>query len=354
MLPPYELEKTEFRKAVKGYNVADVKEHIDFIVDKYTELYRAYNELEQKYAEAVAELQTYKNNEDAIRRALVTAQNNKKSIIDDANRRAEIILKSAKQNCERIISSFREQILRERNTLQILKAQVEQFKQSIFEQYQKHIEYLEEISPEHEAGSEWIMPDGKYAAKVLAQVMLDVERSEKESEAKKSGSKESEDFDLPIDDTTLDTLLSDKPEPEDEGRTAKEEEKEPVFESDPEIEKVREEIERTIQMGRRKEDGSGESYPFAPADPPDKETDGNIPIYTGSDAKGESEEDAKDDLSDAKTYGAPAVMLPGAPPPAPTEEDGDTLTFDRPPLKRPTSNYGDSSDTMVISSGPKE
>lgn len=205
MIPPYELENKQFKKAVKGYNTTDVDEHIDFIVEKYTELYRAYNELERKHAEVSAELEMFRNNEDAIRRALVEAQNTKSKIIKDATRRSDVILKSSKENCDRIIADFKEQINHERSTLATLKAQVEEFKYRIFSQYQQHIEYLEQISPDKDTGSEWNLPTSEFAGKVVAQIVLDVEKSELENEA----SKDSADIRTDDDNNALDTFVAD-------------------------------------------------------------------------------------------------------------------------------------------------
>ena len=202
MIPPYELENKQFKKAVKGYNVADVDEHIDFIIEKYTELYRAYNELERRYAEVSAELEVFRNNEDAIRRALVEAQNTKAKIIRDATRRSEIILKSSKENCDRIIAGFKEQVNQERITLSTLKAQVEEFKYRIFSQYQQHIEYLEQIAPDKDTGAEWNLPAHEYAGKVVAQIVLDVDKAESEA-AEGSDADEST-----VDQTALDTLVN--------------------------------------------------------------------------------------------------------------------------------------------------
>ncbi len=204
MIPPYELENKHFKKAVKGYNTTEVDEHIDFVVDKYTELYRAYNELERKQAELSAELEVFKNNEDAIRRALVDAQNTKAKIIKDATRRSEVILRSAKENSDKIIADFREQISSERATLATLRAQVEEFKFRIFSQYQQHIEYLEQISPDKDGATEWNLPVGEYASKVVAQIVLDVENADKKADAEDKARPRNDEDDL-----ALDTLVSD-------------------------------------------------------------------------------------------------------------------------------------------------
>ena len=207
MLPPYELEKNGFRKSMKGYNIAEVDEHMEFIIDKYTELYRAYNEIEQRCAEAESELAAYKKNEDAIRRALISAEREQKRIVDRAQERSRRILESARSHCDSILADFKEQIRQERNTLTTLKAQVEEFKQRIFSQYQRHIELLESISPDGDTGAEWILPDSDYTGKVLAQVVLDVEKSDTENAAKAPAP---EDLDISVsDDIALSTFLGD-------------------------------------------------------------------------------------------------------------------------------------------------
>ena len=68
MLPPYELEGKTFKRVMKGYNPAEVDEYLDFLIEKYKELYRAYSDLEKSHTAAKAELLTYKENESAIRK----------------------------------------------------------------------------------------------------------------------------------------------------------------------------------------------------------------------------------------------------------------------------------------------
>jgi cell division initiation protein len=148
MLPPYELEGKVFKKAMKGYNTLEVDEHIDFIIEKYKELYRSYNDLEKRYNAVRAELMTYKENEESIRQTLENSQNSGAQLVQEAKDRSEIILKTARQECDAVIVQFRGKIQEEMETLQQLKKRVSEFKNSIFSQYQQHIEYLESISPD--------------------------------------------------------------------------------------------------------------------------------------------------------------------------------------------------------------
>ena len=47
MLAPHELKSKSFSKSLKGYNPSEVDDYIEFLIDKYTELYRENSELER-------------------------------------------------------------------------------------------------------------------------------------------------------------------------------------------------------------------------------------------------------------------------------------------------------------------
>ncbi len=153
MFLPYELEGKVFKKVMKGYNTAEVDEHIEFLLDKYKELYRAYKELEKKYSGVKAELMTYKENEESIRQTLESSRETGAQMMTAAKDRSEIILKTAREECDAVISDFKKQVEEQMNLYDEMKAKVSEFKKDIFEQYQRHIEYLESISPDEEETS---------------------------------------------------------------------------------------------------------------------------------------------------------------------------------------------------------
>ncbi len=183
MLPPYELQNKPFKTALKGYNTAEVDEHLGFVQNKYTELYRAYNELERKFAACEAELEQFRKNEDAIRRALVNAQNAGARIMREAGDRSQLILQSTKDSCQQILAEFDREIERKQDTLQALKTEVFEFKSRMFTIYRSHIELLERISPEGEDAKQWQLAPEEYVSNVIGQVVLDVDAAEHENPA---------------------------------------------------------------------------------------------------------------------------------------------------------------------------
>lgn len=174
MIPPHELKNREFTKVLRGYSSVEVDEHIDFIIEKYTEIYRENDELERKLKLALAEVETLKTDEESIRSALVNAQRASANIIAEANERADLILRSAKNNCDKIIVDFRSKIKKERDTLYELRRTVEQFKTDIFTQYQQHITYLQEIAPDADDSAEWQVTDDEYVKEAVRKVKTDV------------------------------------------------------------------------------------------------------------------------------------------------------------------------------------
>ena len=176
MLSPGELKKRQFSRSLRGYSVSEVDEHMSFILEKYTEIYQRNDELEKELARLQAEYERLLANEDAIRRAMVNAQREERKIIDEANDRASLILRTAKLNTDRMLSEFKAKIREERVTLHKLRRAVAEFKENSLKQYQLHLEFLNQISPDMGLDDpELEMTEDDYANSLLEQMKLDIE-----------------------------------------------------------------------------------------------------------------------------------------------------------------------------------
>ena len=131
MLSPSELKKRQFSKALRGYSAIEVDEHLDFILEKYTELYRRNDELEKELSRLQTAYDQLKESEDAIRRAMVNAQREERKVIDEANDRASLILRTAQMNTSRILSDFKNQVREERVTLYKLRRAVKNSRKTV-------------------------------------------------------------------------------------------------------------------------------------------------------------------------------------------------------------------------------
>ena len=144
MLAPHELNKS-FQKSVMGYNQNEVDNHIRFIIEKYTEVYNANTELEQKLKTVLAKLEELKAEEDSIRGTLIKSQNIGEKIIKDAKERADIIQGSVEESCNEIIARFRSQLNAEKNELLNMRASILEFRKEIYDMYKAHIYELQNL-----------------------------------------------------------------------------------------------------------------------------------------------------------------------------------------------------------------
>ena len=195
MLPPYEIKAKEFPHVLRGYAVEEVDEYCAFALDKYTELYRENDALEQKIASLEAELAHFREDEESIRSALVDAKRASTRIVEEATERSKVILHSAKLNCDRILSEFRSAVSEERDELLLLRAMVKKFKDDLFSAYKTHIEYIERIAPELDSLDESEFSDEA----VLRLAVESIKGSIREDESTADG-----DIPLPTDDAASD------------------------------------------------------------------------------------------------------------------------------------------------------
>ncbi|MBQ8895281.1 MAG: DivIVA domain-containing protein [Clostridia bacterium] len=146
MLAPHELKNKQFQKTFKGYNPQEVDEYLEFVLEKYTELYRENNELERKLRIVVTNLDEIKDEEESIRSTLISAQKMAEKIIADANDRADIITGAIKDRCDGVIAEFRQQLQAEKEKAWIMRTRIIDFKKSVYELYGKHIAELKDLS----------------------------------------------------------------------------------------------------------------------------------------------------------------------------------------------------------------
>lgn len=146
MLKPSELKKKSFSKTMRGYSIPEVDEYMDFLIEKYTELFRKNFELEQQLRATVEQKSELEGEKESVRNALINAQKVASKIVEGANERADEIVNSAKHACNTILTELSEQISSERDTIVELKKQSAKLKSDLYETYRAHIEQMEKIT----------------------------------------------------------------------------------------------------------------------------------------------------------------------------------------------------------------
>lgn len=128
MLTPQEVAEHAFSKsAFGGYNMTMVDEFLDELTDDYTALYKENTALKAKMKVLVDKVEEYRATEDAMRRALLTAQNMASSMVSEAEEKKETLLADAEMEARAKIGALHDEIVTEQKRLNFIKAQTKEF-----------------------------------------------------------------------------------------------------------------------------------------------------------------------------------------------------------------------------------
>lgn len=100
MLTAKEVRESTFSRSARGYRVDEIDEYLENVADTIEKLTEENRSLVKKIEILAAKVQEYREDEDSIRAALVTAQRSADSIIKEANSSVEGQLAQAKQDAD--------------------------------------------------------------------------------------------------------------------------------------------------------------------------------------------------------------------------------------------------------------
>ncbi len=119
-MKPDDIINTGFGKALNGYNKSDVDKHLVYVRKEYENLVREYDYLKLKLTTKESEIKTLRDNESAIKDAILTAQKASDEMKDTANKEGLKLINEAKMEAESIIEEARKEADKIRNDQGVL------------------------------------------------------------------------------------------------------------------------------------------------------------------------------------------------------------------------------------------
>mgnify|MGYP001625084876 FL=1 len=162
MITPLDIENKRFSKqVVNGYNVEDVDDFLDELVEDYGKNYKDLAEANEKIEKLTNDLEQYRNIEATLKNTLVVAQSTAdevksvakqqaEQIINDAKAQAEEILKQAKGNSERRLTEIEQQISIKERRMEEVKKQFDVYKAKMESLLISQEELIKEINKDDE------------------------------------------------------------------------------------------------------------------------------------------------------------------------------------------------------------
>ena len=110
MLTPQEVSERAFPKAsFGGYNMSQVDEFLDVLTEDYSALYSENAVLKSKMKVLVEKVEEYRSTEEAMRKALMTAQRMADDLVKEAEQKRDQILQEAAEEAQKKVDSIRQE-----------------------------------------------------------------------------------------------------------------------------------------------------------------------------------------------------------------------------------------------------
>ena len=103
-------KKGDFRRVMRGYDADAVDNFLDEVVARMEELVRENQALASKSAQMTEAIADYRERERAMNDALVSAQQLREGMREQAQREADLVLREARAEGERIVSDAKRQV----------------------------------------------------------------------------------------------------------------------------------------------------------------------------------------------------------------------------------------------------
>lgn len=160
MLSLNDIINASFRKSgFSGYRTDDVDKFIDDVKESYDALTKKgieqkeefekvkaeNNQLLEKLKILAAKVEDYRQEEEEIKNALVSAQKLGDASIRESRHKAEIILKDANLKAERIISAANQEIAEQKKELDRLQQSVTDFRSKLLAIYKEHLTLIDAL-----------------------------------------------------------------------------------------------------------------------------------------------------------------------------------------------------------------
>lgn len=181
MLTPQEVSERAFPKAsFGGYNMGQVDEFLDLLTADYTALYNENAVLKNKMKVLVEKVEEYRSTEEAMRKALMTAQRMADEMVQEAEKKKNEILAEAEREAKAKTENIRKEIEAEQFRLTSAQSATAAYVARVRALHEKELAYLDQLhelapaaAPAVDEVEEAVSEIDDNVQRLLAQAMAD-------------------------------------------------------------------------------------------------------------------------------------------------------------------------------------
>lgn len=173
MISASDIRDRKFEKAAFGYKQEDIDDFLAELISEFEQIDAERDDLHSKIQILADKVREYRQDEDALKDALLGAQKQGHQVIAEAQEKADAIIAQAEAKAKELIdeATVQHEAAMEKNRLEIEKEkknlyeaqkQVTEFKKTLFDMYKSHLEMISampEIEIEEEEEVQTYEPD---------------------------------------------------------------------------------------------------------------------------------------------------------------------------------------------------
>ena len=164
MISASDIRERKFEKAAFGYKQEEIDDFLAELISEFEELDAEREDLHSKIQILADKVREYRQDEDALKDALLGAQKQGHKVVAEAQEKADEIIAQAEEKAkilldeatvqhEAAMEKNRAEIAEEKENLIEAQKQVSEFKKSLFDMYKTHLEMISAM-PEIELDEE--------------------------------------------------------------------------------------------------------------------------------------------------------------------------------------------------------
>jgi cell division initiation protein len=126
-LSPLDIKKQEFKRLMRGYDPEEVHTFLEMVAEEFEILQREKHRLEDETLKLRTQLHDYQEVERTLKQTLMNAQESVQLSRDNSKREADLLLREAELQAEKILEEARHKLAQLKNDLLVVRAQKDSF-----------------------------------------------------------------------------------------------------------------------------------------------------------------------------------------------------------------------------------
>ncbi|MDZ5128339.1 DivIVA domain-containing protein [Clostridium perfringens] len=179
-LTPMDINNKEFKRVLRGYCPEEVDEFLDQIVEEYEILFKENTALKEKLENSNDKIEHYSKIENTIQNTLLLAQNTAEQAKANAQKEADVIIKSANDTAQRILDKAHNDVIQINDEYDRVKQEFTKFRAKFRSFMNFQIDTFDDLEKDFIKNFNITKPEDQTETEELQGIQIDFEEEKEE------------------------------------------------------------------------------------------------------------------------------------------------------------------------------